>query len=527
MTRSFNTAGPVNPKLHYCLDPLARVDVEAMLPLIHQQKYFIIHAPRQTGKTSSLLALMHYLNQQGSYHALYVNFEVGQSARENVSEGILSILQQMALRADHYLKDPFLKELIHKGWVRNMSGHSAFNNAISQWASRLDKPLVLLIDEIDSLIGDTLITILRQLRAGYDMRPEAFPQSVILCGVRDVRDYRIHSSQHDQIISGGSCFNIKAESIRLGDFSMQEIYDLYQQHTEETGQRFEEPVFPQVWEYTEGQPWLVNALAYQVCFRDDQGKDRSCPITVEMMAQAKENLILRRETHIDQLADKLQDPRVRGIIQPILSGSLAQQELPNDDLIYASDLGLIKIEGNIRIANQIYREVIPRELTYVTQRTITHDSRFYLDSEGKINSSALMEAFQQFFRENSESWIERFDYKEAGPQLLLQAFLQRIVNSGGRVNREYALGRGRTDLLVIWNYPGGIQNIVIECKVTHKGRKAAIEEGLEQTARYMDQCKAADGHLVLFDREPARAWEEKIFHETQSYQGRVIQIWGM
>lgn len=79
--RFFNTAGPVNCEYHYCLPPLQRVDLNAILRLIQQQKYFILHAPRQAGKTSFLLALTEYLNQTNQYRCLYSNVEGGQSAR--------------------------------------------------------------------------------------------------------------------------------------------------------------------------------------------------------------------------------------------------------------------------------------------------------------------------------------------------------------------------------------------------------------------------------------------------------------
>jgi hypothetical protein len=136
------------------------------------------------------------------------------------------------------------------------------------------------------------------LRSGYYSRPSGFPQSIILCGVRDVRDYRIEAEK--QVVAGGSAFNIKDESLRLGDFSPEEIETLYRQHTAETGQPFDDGVWPLVWELTAGQPWLVNALAYEACFRQPDGKDRSRPVTVELIEWAKEVLILRRDTHLYQ-----------------------------------------------------------------------------------------------------------------------------------------------------------------------------------------------------------------------------------
>lgn len=123
--------------------------------------------------------------------------------------------------------------------------------------------------------------------------------------------------------------------------------------------------------------------------------------------------------------------------------------------------------------------------------------------------------------------MERFDYKEAGPQLIMQAFLQRIVNCGGRVEREYGLGRLRTDLLLIWSYPGGVQEAVIELKIRSGGLDRTIEEGVSQTWAYMDRCSTEEGHLVIFDRDKDKSWAEKIFSREETYRGKKIKVWGM
>ena len=254
-----------------------------------------------------------------------------------------------------------------------------------------------------TLIGDTLITVLRQLRAGYDERPTGFPQSVILCGVRDVRDYRIHSSTEKTVITGGSAFNIKAASLRLDDFTQAEVCALLGQHTAETGQRFATPALQAVWKLTAGQPWLVNALAQEACFASEGGRDRSRAITAEAIHAAREQLILRRETHLEQLTDKLQEERVRRVVEPLLSGGQANPEMRPDDLQYVRDLGLVAPDNPIRVANPMYREVIPRDLTWTTQAGFTHDPAWYLDAGGGLNLTKLLGAFQEFFREHSES----------------------------------------------------------------------------------------------------------------------------
>jgi hypothetical protein len=524
--RFFNTAGPVNCQIHYCVPPLQRFDLNMVLTLIGQQKYFVLHAPRQVGKTTYLLALMDYLNRQDDYAALYVNVEAAQAAREDVDAAMQAILSELGNAARIYLDDHTVEALWPDAW-RERGGFNALGDVLSRWAESSPKPLVLLIDEVDALIGDTLIAVLRQLRAGYAKRPRLFPQSVVLCGVRDVRDYRIHSSRSQEIITGGSAFNIKARSLRMDDFDRAEVQSLYAQHTAETGQPFEAAALELIWELTQGQPWLVNALGHELCFELAAGHERSRPITVDLVNEAREHIILRRETHLDQLVDKLREPRVRRVIEPILAGQRAPELLPDDDVQYVVDLGLVVKEGQLRIANPIYQEIIPRALTYTTQLTISQEPAWYILPDGRLDIPKLLAAFQQFYREHSEHWLAGMPYREAGPQLLMQAFLQRIVNGGGRVEREYGLGKRRTDLLLIWPYPGGVQRVVIELKVRHGDLEWVLADGLAQTWAYLDASGAEAGHLVIFDREPGRPWEEKIFRRTLEQRGRPIEVWGM
>ncbi len=519
--RFFNTAGPIIAADHYHIPPLERLDLDEVLLLIEQKRYFALHAPRQTGKTSALLALRDELNGSGRYRCVYVNVEIGQSAREDVGAAMRAILGQMALEAEFVLSDLTLRE-ISLDTLEAFGPHQALQGTLRRWSAADAKPLVLLIDEIDALIGDTLLAVLRQLRAGYPDRPQHYPQTVVLCGVRDVRDYRIQSTAENAIIAGGSAFNIRAESLRLGDFSLAEVQALLVQHTETIGQVFAEDAQNEVWRLTQGQPWLVNALAYEACFRNKAGRDRSRPITAAAISDAREQLILRRETHLDQLTDKLQEERVRRVVEPLLSGAESDEAIPQDDVEYVHDLGLVRLVP-FAIANPIYQEVIPRALTYTTQIRFRHEPTWYVDADGRLRLDDLLTAFQAFFREHSEHWVERFQYKEAGPQLLLQAFLQRIVNSGGRIEREYGLGRMRTDLLIAWP----MQRVVIECKLLYKSLEQTIVAGLDQTRAYMDRCAATEGHLVIFDRTAGVSWDDKIFRREEGRDAAKVTVWGM
>ena len=267
---------------------------------------------------------------------------------------------------------------------------------------------------------------------------------MILCGVVDVRDYRIRSTAEKGLVLGGSAFNIKSESLRLGDFTEAEVRALIGQHTTETGQAFTGAALHAVWTRTAGQPWLVNALCYDACFRNEAGRDRTRPISEDDILEAQERMILRRDTHVDQLACKLREERVRRVIEPILAGA-GEQTWSEEDVGYLRDLGLIALQddGAPRIANPIYAEVVPRHLTYAVQIGLPQERAWYVDENGGLDVNGLIASFQTFFREHSEHWVQRFDhYHEAGPQLLLQAHLQRVVNGGGLIEREYALGRG-------------------------------------------------------------------------------------
>ena len=505
--RFFNTEGPVRLDKHYAIPPLARGNRDEILGLIQAMRYFVLHAPRQTGKTSALFALRDLLNsgEAGDFRCVDVNVEGAQVARDDTARGMRAILGSLAdsalLLGDDYPAGAW------SGVFDQMGPENALKGLLTRWCLANPVPLVLLVDEIDSLVGDTLLSVLRQLRAGYTQRPRGFPVSVVLCGVRDIRDYRIQSST-GEVIAGGSPFNVAAKSLRLGDFTEAETNALMTQHKDETGQRFTCEARDAVWEQTQGQPWLVNALCASACFESEAGRDRSRAIDKEDIYAAREELILSRRTHLDQLAHKLEEDRVRRVVEPILSGGVAQHEVR--DLEYVRDLGLIDAGHPPRIANPIYAEVVPRELGYILQSGLAQQTAWYVEDDGGLNMGKLLTAFATFFGEQAEHWLARFKgYSEAAPQLILQAYLQRIVNSGGRIEREYGLGRGRTDLLVLWPHEAGQpsdlwQRIVIECKVLRgsdrKSLEGTIERGVEQTLGYMKKCQAKEGHLVLFDR---------------------------
>jgi type II secretory pathway predicted ATPase ExeA len=514
--KHFNVGGPCKADIHYMLSASSRLP--ELRRLIDGQNYFVIHAPRQVGKTTALMQLAQELTAEGRYTALVVSAEPGSAFNDDPSAAELAMLG--GWRADAVWLP---LELQPPAWPQVEPG-ARVRHALQAWSQTSPRPLAIFIDEIDALQNDTLLTVLRQLRAGYPQRPKAFPWSLGLIGMRDVRDYKVISGGSERLDTA-SPFNILTRSLTLSNFTAEEVAALYQQHTTETGQVFTADAVARAYYLTQGQPYLANALA-KVAVEELQ-PDVAQPLTVEEIEQAKEILIQRQETHLNSLAKRLREARVRQVIEPILAGDEVF-EVPEDDRRLVLDLGLVrKVNGgHLEIANPIYREVIPRVLAGSAQDSIARETKWYVLPDGRLDMDKLLTEFQQFFREHSEHWVERFDYKEAGPQLLLQAFLHRVVNGGGRIEREYGLGRGRTDLLVIWNYPGGVQRIVLELKVLRKSLDKTIAEGLAQTLEYGERCNADELHFVVFDRSK-KPWSKKIFKRTRTLHDATINVWGM
>lgn len=517
--RFFNTVGATRPEKHYFLPH--RLDWQKLSSFIEKEYYFVLHAPRQSGKTTAIIEFVNYLNQEEVYKALYLSVEPAHTAANEMEKATGALLKELKRKIELYLPEElaaisYLETLLAK----NSISEDGILDFLTFWAKNNTekKPLVLFFDEFDGLVGNSFVSILKQFRTGYTDRPKHFPQTICLVGVRDLRDYKIKIKEQEDLGILYSPFNIKAESLVLPDFSLEDIGVLYRQHTKDTGQIFTDEAISYAFEQTRGQPWLVNALAYQACFRDVQ--ERSVPITKEILEQAREALIKRCDTHMDALLDRLQEPRIRNIIDLIISGAGEDQDLKTDDLQYVRDLGLVTQKG-IYIANPIYQEIIPRALAYTKQESINQETAWYQKNDGSLDMSKLLTAFTVFYRENSEVWLEKFAYKEAGPHLLLLAFLQRIINGGGRIHREYALGTKRVDVRVDWRN----QCFVLELKV--KRQESDTVKGLKQTAEYMDKSQATEGHLILFDRSLNRPWEERIYKKEEKVAGKVITVWGL
>jgi hypothetical protein len=492
--------------------------------LIREKNYFVVHAARQSGKTTCLKDIVQRLSAQGKYYALYCTLEKLQGVEE-AEKGIPGVVS--------CVRNSLLLSEIPGGRDFGMGGDkedytSFLQMAITQFCGKLDKPLVILFDEVDCLSEGTLISFLRQLRAGYVERTSgtSFACSVGLVGMRNIRDYKAKVRPGGETLGSASPFNIVTKTLTLENFTIDEIVELYGQHTGDTGQEFEAGIAELVYAQTAGQPWLVNAIAREVIV-EGLGKDYTKVVTCEMVKTAIQRIILNRPTHIDSLMERLREPRVRHIVEDMILGEIGPNPA-EDDYLYCLDLGLVRQEkGRLIPSNPIYAEVIARKLSEWPQMAMTasdtpvEPNTFFHD--GQIDMSRLLEAFRSFWREHSEVWIEKLEYSEAAAHLVTFAFLQRVINGGGQIIREMATGRGRLDICILYKdrkYP-------IELKVRREkdSLETILAKGLAQLSGYMDSLGCKEGWLLIFDKREHVTWEEKLFRREDS-SGKHITVLG-
>lgn len=513
MRRWFNTAGPCQADIHYMLSPTQRLP--NLERLIEQRSYFVIHAPRQTGKTTAMMALAQQLTESGRYTSVLLSVELGAPFKDAPSTAEAAIISSWQRAARVYLPS----ELRPPDWTETQTGQR-IEAALGQWAETSPRPLVILIDEIDSLQDETLLTVLRQLRNGYPSRPQSFPHSVGLIGLRDVRDYKVASGGSGRLNSA-SPFNIKVKSLTLRDFNLEEVAALYAQHTEETGQRFTTEAIAYAYDLTQGQPWLVNAIAKESV--EELVSDPTEAITVEHIQEAKEVLIRRQDTHLDSLGERLREPRVKAIIEPMLAGQ-GLGETPDDDRQFLVDLGLVRRDpqGGLVIANPIYREVIPRVLTGGTQDSLPRIAPSWLNADGELNSDRLLEAFLAFWRQHGEPLLRSVSYHEIAPHIVLMAFLHRVVNGGGTLDREYAIGSDRMDICLRY----GKATLGIELKVWRDRGSDPLGKGLVQLDGYLARLGLETGWLVIFDQRSGQPSIEERTTTTleRTAKGRAVTV---
>ncbi len=365
MSKYFNTEGPCVVGEHYMLPPQGRL--QGLKAIIDAKRYFVIHAARQSGKTTLLHDLWKELNNAGDYYCLYCSLETLDSIHDT-NTGVRYILNSLASELKF---DPYFPADIFPQDLDLTRTNTVLGDALRMICNQLDRPLVILFDEVDCLSEEVLISFLRQVRLGYVNRSRMpFVHSLALVGMRNIRDFQGKIRGDLETLKSASPFNIVTRAKTLRNFTQIEIMQLLKQHGDATGQQFSEAVVQTIFVNTQGQPWLVNAIAQEVVER--LLPEEESRIQQEHVEKAIQTIIQNRDTHVESLLKHLREKRVQRIIEPLILGESINRDPLNDDYSFVLDLGLIRVDEQKKVvpANPIYAEVMLRVLSDSAQNSM-------------------------------------------------------------------------------------------------------------------------------------------------------------
>jgi hypothetical protein len=536
--RYFNITGPNRDREHFSLNPLKRIDYHMIETLISRGQYFSVCSARQSGKTTFLLTLKRQLNAEGKYRCIYCNVEGAQVADNDTERGMKLILSRIAQEAEFEFQDiwpyqNFAAILEHTG------ADGALVALFERWMCKEQPPkppIVLLFDGIDILRGKTLASVLRQLRTGQINSPRMFPQTVVLSGVRDVRDSDIEIGK-GEYLRGRSGSDIRDRTIVLYNFTQGEIKELCDQYTAETGQNFQESVYSRLYSLTGGRPWLVNAILCEALYEMGFAGDVSKSITFGMIDAAKDHFIARQDIYMDQLAEKLASRSVRETLFPVLIGGRWDKKPPQEDLDYLEDLELItKSPSGWAIPNAIYREIIPKVMGRNLKDELTHvvDRTKFLKPDRRLNFREMIQFYQKLYCDYFLAWGRRYELQGVLAQILLQTFLHYILGDRGRMECDYALSTGCVDISVGWGYSlesgeRREERFVAEIRLFDNTRshEAVIRHGVAQVTAYAKPRQPYEIYLLILDEDESKTWYDRLFQEEHVCEGMPVHVYGL
>ncbi|MDR1164851.1 MAG: AAA-like domain-containing protein, partial [Deltaproteobacteria bacterium] len=401
----FNIAGPCVGSKHYMLPALPRLN--GVNELIDRNLYFVIHAPRQSGKTTYLQALADEINLGDKYYALYCSLATLRTTKDEkkAMDKIVSLINFNLNRSTVGALQKRARAFDSK--PRGAPDDIEVILTLSDLCLGLDRELVVFFDEADSLAELPLISFLTQIRDGYILRSSSkdsnFPISMALVGMRNIKDYASQTRPNSESLGTASPFNIITKTLTLNNFTEEEMKSLYGQHSAATGQAFAPDAIDRAWRLTQGQPWLVNALAKEV-IENILKNDYSKTIKRTLVERAAQDLILSGQTHFESLKARLKEPRVKSVMEAVLVGKARfPSGVTQDDRQYCLDLGLLK-KGkgeNYSPANPIYQEVIIRLMSQNLHDSFTKLSdgfgKKWMSGKG-LDLTGLLQAFQIYWR---------------------------------------------------------------------------------------------------------------------------------
>ena len=474
--RCFNTSGPCDPRKHYTLlrEPLLRQGKAK----VDNGRFFTIFAPRQSGKTTYFQLLLQEL--QATYTPIWVSFENQATSPKEV------FYQDFA----HQLQQELAKyNLSWAGSITNKTDLEAFFEQIP-----VTKPLVMVIDEFEGVPESVLSELMHTFRRIYHRKEYSRLHAVILVGVSTVAEL---------VVSSASPFNV-VDELEIPYFTHEEVRELIQQYVTESGQVFEEEVINAIYANTHGQPGLVGGLCAHLV--ENVATDRSTPVSMSDWYITEKYFLTRRfDKNMVNIVQKARQ-------KPDLMLKILFNEDPIPFSVYDLDLAYLfahgvihDAAGYVEIAVPLYRKVLitafrPIINGEISQYVSAHDTfQEYVTPTG-LNLPALLTKYREYVRRRGFRAFDTDHLKEGAWHYSLDGFINFFIERlGGQTFLEVPAGRGRTDILIVYQ----AQKYLIETKIFTD--QSYFQKGKAQLADYLTSERLDEGYYVVFSNKHTEA----------------------
>ena len=519
--RTFGTRGSVQPDRHYVVP--RTVEVKDFINRVKDGRYIVLFAPRQTGKTTFFrLALATLAAEDPTYFPIQLSFDIYKNFAppdfyDLLYKRIRKQIENVFQKRGHGLSETLTQLLDNT----QFSHHGSMLEFFEDFASLLaieygEQRVVFIIDEFDGIPPAAVSDFLHTLRHIYQFEAERCLYSVGIVGVKNITQLN-----YDRSISP---FNIQDE-FHLPNFILEQVRNLFRQYTDEVGQSFAPEVIEAIHRQTAGQPFLVNRFGQILTTELDIPKTEM--IRMVHFAQALTQLLRERNTNIDHLLTNIRKERqFETLLMKIISYDKGVPFLLRDDIISElATYGVIRegTDGMCEIINPIYQQCIMQAFQPLLNgleddyfpENISPGFSEYLISDGQIEMGLLVENFKDFITRAGYKILQVPETpKEFVGQYLLSAYLDQFIRTvGGTMFLEVPTGRGRLDLLILYNQ----QKYIVETKIWEGERRYTA--GKQQLAAYLKSEGATEGYYVVFDH---RQNPEPIV-ETETVSGLTLR----
>ena len=508
MAKVFNTTAVCVPEEHYMVNLEKRLC--EIKKLVDRGDYFIINRARQYGKTTTLIALSHFL--QKDYYVVRMDFQTFGSAEfrseqtfaSAFASSFLELLEYNDLTENEKLSEK-TGSLLQEAESERLSLRLLFKG-LREICGASDRPIVLMIDEVDNAANNQIfLDFLAQLRAQYISRYQ-FPalKSVILAGVYDVKNLKLKIRTEEEH-KYNSPWNIAADFKIDMSFSKNEIAGMLDEYERDyqTGMDLGQ-MAGWIWDYTAGYPFLVSRICQLIdedIWLQEVYGSKAAAWTRKGFQEAVRILLAEKNTLFESLSEKLERyPGLNDMLKSLLfTGKTIPYNYYEPSISIATMFGFVKNqEGVLTVANRIFEtwlynfylsaEQVQKEELYTA--AIQDKNQFLV--QGHLNMRRVLERFVDHFHEIYGSYSEKFVEEEGRRYFLL--YLRPIINGTGNYYVE-ARTRDlrRTDLIV--DYRG--EQYIIEMKIW-RGQEY-LDRGEQQLAAYLDDYHASKGYLLSFN----------------------------